>query len=183
MDHARTQHSLEANAIVAGIGIEPNVELAAHAGLSVANGIVVDVFGRVDSREDVFAAGDVARFPVPALAAEMRVEHEDHAKSHGRRVGANMAGAREPYDHLSFFYSDLFDLGYEAVGELDSRLDTFAELGDLHDPGVVYYLDSAAQTARRAALESVRPRRRRARVDPRGRASDARRAQGAGGLT
>jgi 3-phenylpropionate/trans-cinnamate dioxygenase ferredoxin reductase component len=136
------QHSLEANAIVAGIGIEPNVELAAHAGLSVANGIVVDLFGRVDNREDVFAAGDVARFPVPALAAEMRVEHEDHAKSHGRQVGANMAGAREPYDHLSFFYSDLFDLGYEAVGELDSRLDTFAELGDLHDPGVVYYLDS-----------------------------------------
>ena len=49
----------------------------------------------------------------------MRVEHEDHAKSHGRQVGANMAGADEPYDHLPFFYSDLFDLGYEAVGELD----------------------------------------------------------------
>jgi 3-phenylpropionate/trans-cinnamate dioxygenase ferredoxin reductase component len=134
-------HSIEADAIVAGIGTEPNVELAAHAGLSVANGIVVDVFGRVDGREDVFAAGDVARFPVPALAAEMRVEHEDHATSHGRQVGANMAGACEPYDHLPFFYSDLFDLGYEAVGELDSRLDTFAELGDLRDPGVVYYLD------------------------------------------
>ena len=46
----------------------------------------------------------------------MRVEHEDHAKSHGKAVGANMAGAGAPYDHLPFFYSDLFDLGYEAVG-------------------------------------------------------------------
>ena len=116
--------TLEADAIVAGIGIEPNVELAADAGLPVANGIVVDAYGRVGGREDVFAAGDVARFPVAALATDMRVEHEDHAKSHGRQVGANMAGAGAPYEHLPFFYSDLFDLGYEAVGELDSRLET-----------------------------------------------------------
>ena len=54
----------------------------------------------------------------------MRVEHEDQANSHGRAVGANMAGAGKPYDHLPFFYSDLFELGYEAVGEVDSRLET-----------------------------------------------------------
>jgi NADPH-dependent 2,4-dienoyl-CoA reductase/sulfur reductase-like enzyme len=132
---------LDADAVVAGIGIEPNVELAAAAGLPVANGIVVDAFGRVDGRQDVFAAGDVARFPVPALATEMRVEHEDHAKSHGRRVGANMAGATEAYDHLPFFYSDLFDLGYEAVGQLDSRLDTLTEGDGLIEPGTIYYLD------------------------------------------
>ena len=133
--------TLEADAVVAGIGIEPNVELAAEAGLPVANGIVVDALGRVGGRADVFAAGDVARFPVPALGGDLRVEHEDHAKSHGRRVGANMAGAAEPYDHLPFFYSDLFDLGYEAVGELDSRLQTIVELGELSDEGLVYYLD------------------------------------------
>ena len=133
--------TLEADAVVAGIGIEPNVELAAEAGLPVANGIVVDALGRVGGRADVFAAGDVARFPVPALGGDLRVEHEDHAKSHGRRVGANMAGAVEPYDHLPFFYSDLFDLGYEAVGELDSRLETIIELGELGDEGLVYYLD------------------------------------------
>jgi 3-phenylpropionate/trans-cinnamate dioxygenase ferredoxin reductase component len=134
-------HPLHADAVVAGIGIEPNVELAADAGLPVANGIVVDTFGRVDGRDDVFAAGDVARFPVAALAAELRVEHEDHAKSHGRRVGANMAGAIEAYDHLPFFYSDLFDLGYEAVGQLDSRLDTLADGDGLSEPGTIYYLD------------------------------------------
>jgi 3-phenylpropionate/trans-cinnamate dioxygenase ferredoxin reductase subunit len=134
--------TLEADAVVAGIGIEPNVELAAEAGLPVANGIVVDAFGRVGDRRDVFAAGDVARFPVPALGGDLRVEHEDHAKSHGRRVGANMAGAEQPYDHLPFFYSDLFDQGYEAVGELDSRSRTIVELGQLGDEGLVYYVDA-----------------------------------------
>jgi NADPH-dependent 2,4-dienoyl-CoA reductase/sulfur reductase-like enzyme len=132
---------LEMDAVVAGLGIEPNTELAESAGLPVSNGIVVDPLGRVAGREDVFAAGDVACFPAAALDKELRVEHEDHAKSHGRRVGANMAGAAEPYDHLPFFYSDLFDLGYEAVGELDSRLDTLIELGEPGEKGIVYYLD------------------------------------------
>jgi 3-phenylpropionate/trans-cinnamate dioxygenase ferredoxin reductase component len=133
---------LEVDAIVAGVGIEPNVKLAADASLPVANGIVVDSLGRVGGRDDVFAAGDVAAFPSPDLGGTIRVEHEDHAKSHGRRVGANMAGATEPYDHLPFFYSDLFDVGYEAVGVLDSRLEMLVELGELGDKGVVYYLDS-----------------------------------------
>jgi len=127
---------------VAGLGIEPNVELAGDAGLPVDNGIVVDELGRVAGREDVFAAGDVARFPSAALGGAMRVEHEDHANSHGGRVGANMAGAGESYDHLPFFYSDLFDLGYEAVGDLDARQDTLAELDGIGEQGVVYYLDA-----------------------------------------
>ena len=76
-----------------------------------------------------------------ALGGTMRVEHEDQAKSHGRLIGANMAGADEPYDHLPFFYSDLFDLGYEAVGELDSRLRTTADWTHVGGAGTVYYLD------------------------------------------
>jgi NADPH-dependent 2,4-dienoyl-CoA reductase/sulfur reductase-like enzyme len=133
--------TLEADAVVAGLGIEPRVELAAAAGLPVADGLLVDDRGRVDGHGRVFAAGDVARFPEAALGGSRRVEHEDHAKSHGRRVGANMAGADEPYDHLPFFYSDLFDLGYEAVGELDSRLQTITDVNELGGEGTVYYLD------------------------------------------
>jgi NADPH-dependent 2,4-dienoyl-CoA reductase/sulfur reductase-like enzyme len=132
---------LQVDAVVAGLGIEPNIELAAEARLPVANGIVVDLLGRVGGRDDVFAAGDVASFPSPVLGGTIRVEHEDHAKSHGRRVGANMAGAAEPYDHLPFFYSDLFDVGYEAVGALDSRLEMLVEVAELRDKGVIYYLD------------------------------------------
>ena len=84
--------ALEADAVVAGLGIEPATSLAEAAGLDVRDGIVVDEYGRAGGREDVFAAGDVARFPVPALGTDARVEHEDHAKSHGKTVGANMAG-------------------------------------------------------------------------------------------
>jgi 3-phenylpropionate/trans-cinnamate dioxygenase ferredoxin reductase subunit len=132
---------LEADVVVAGLGIEPRVELAEAAGLPVENGILVDDRGRVTGQEDEFAAGDVARFPAEALGTSVRVEHEDHAKSHGAKVGANMAGADEPYDHLPFFYSDLFDLGYEAVGDVSSRLQTLAEWVEPHRKGVVAYVD------------------------------------------
>jgi len=132
---------LEADAVVAGLGIEPRVELAESAGLTVDNGIVVDEYGRVDGRDDVFAAGDVASFPIAALGGHFRVEHEDHANSHGKAVGANMAGAGRPYDHIPFFYSDLFDLGYEAVGEVDSRLQTVERWDEPNRKGVVAYVD------------------------------------------
>jgi len=131
------------DAVVAGLGIVPSTELAEAAGLPVDNGIVVDDHGRVGG--DVFAAGDVARFPVPALGRTMRVEHEDHANTHGRVVGANAAGADARYDHLPFFYSDLFDLGYEAVGELDSRHATVEAWIEPNRKGVVAYVDDASR--------------------------------------
>jgi NADPH-dependent 2,4-dienoyl-CoA reductase/sulfur reductase-like enzyme len=133
--------TLTADVVVAGLGIRPRDDLAAAAGLQTGDGILVDDRGRAGGRADVFAAGDVARFPATALGEVIRVEHEDHAKSHGHRVGANMAGADEPYDHLPFFYSDLFDLGYEAVGAVDSRLETIADWSEPHEKGVVAYLD------------------------------------------
>ena len=141
-DSTECGRRLEANVIVAGLGLEPRTELAAAASLPVEDGIIVDERGRVGGRDDVFAAGDVARFPAAALDKIMRVEHEDHAISHGRLAGINMAGADESYDHLPFFYSDLFDLGYEAVGELDPRLETVAAWEEPNRKGVIYYLDA-----------------------------------------
>ena len=132
---------IEGDAVVAGLGIVPNTALAEAAGLPVDNGIVVDELGRVGGRDDVFAAGDVANFPVPALGHSMRVEHEDHAVTHGKSTGANMAGAERPYDHIPFFYSDLFDLGYEAVGEVDARLATVERWDEPNRKGVVAYVD------------------------------------------
>jgi NADPH-dependent 2,4-dienoyl-CoA reductase/sulfur reductase-like enzyme len=134
---------LQGDAVIAGLGVTPRVDLAAGAGLPVADGIAVDDRGRVDGLEKIFAAGDVARFPDAALGGSRRVEHEDHAKIHGRQVGANMAGADTAYEHLPFFYSDLFDLGYEAVGELDSRLQTSADWTEPGREATIYYLDDA----------------------------------------
>jgi 3-phenylpropionate/trans-cinnamate dioxygenase ferredoxin reductase component len=133
--------TIDADVIVAGLGILPATDLAESAGLEVDDGILVDEHGRAGGRDDVFAAGDVARFPVPALGGTRRVEHEDHANTHGKVVGENMAGAQTPYEHLPFFYSDLFDLGYEAVGDVDSRLDTVEEWVEPNRKGVVGYVD------------------------------------------
>ena len=139
----KTQSGLEldADAVVAGLGVIADTELAEAAGLEVNDGIVVDEYGRVPGHEDVFAAGDVARFPVAALGVPLRIEHEDHANSHGKAVGANMAGAETPYDHLPFFYSDLFDLGYEAVGLVDSRLEAVENWQEPYRKGVVTFVE------------------------------------------
>jgi NADPH-dependent 2,4-dienoyl-CoA reductase/sulfur reductase-like enzyme len=136
----RTQSGREIalEGVVAGIGITPNTELAKMARLELGDGIVVDEFLRT-SQADIYAAGDVAFFYNPALERRLRVEHENNANTMGRLAGRNMAGKREPYHHLPFFYSDLFDLGYEAVGEVDSRLNVLADWKEPHREGVVYY--------------------------------------------
>jgi 3-phenylpropionate/trans-cinnamate dioxygenase ferredoxin reductase component len=130
---------IDAAVVVAGIGIQPNTELATAAGLAVEHGIVVDELLRT-SHPDIYAAGDVANFHNPALQQRMRVEHEDNANTMGRIAGRNMAGQSDPYHHLPFFYSDLFELGYEAVGELDSHLDLIEDWKEPFRKGVVYYL-------------------------------------------
>ena len=136
-----TKREIEAYGVVAGVGIEPNVELAQTVGLEVGNGIIVDEFLRT-SHPDIHAAGDVAAFYNPALGKHIRVEHEDNANAMGRMAGRNMAGKAEPYHHLPFFYSDMFDLGYEAVGEVDSSLETFADWKRPNEEGVIYYLQN-----------------------------------------
>jgi NADPH-dependent 2,4-dienoyl-CoA reductase/sulfur reductase-like enzyme len=137
----RTQGGREftVDGVVAGLGIQPATELGQAAGLETQNGIVVDPFLKT-SHPDVFAAGDVAAFYNPALGTRLRVEHEDNANTMGRAAGRAMAGEGAPYTHLPFFYSDLFELGYEAVGDLDSRLEAVADWKEPYAEGVVYYL-------------------------------------------
>ncbi len=132
-------HTIRVDALVAGIGIVPNTELAAGVNLEVSGGVVVNEFLQTTA-PDVYAAGDVARFFNPALNERIRVEHEDNANTMGRLAGRNMAGAAERYTHLPFFYSDLFELGYEAVGELNPRLQTVSKWKEPYREGIVYYL-------------------------------------------
>jgi 3-phenylpropionate/trans-cinnamate dioxygenase ferredoxin reductase component len=131
---------IRADLVVAGLGIAPNDRLAAEAGLAVDDGILVDETLRT-SDPAVFAAGDVARFPSSAMGRRIRVEHEDNANSMGWEAGRAMAGVDTAYRHLPFFYSDLFDLGYEAVGVLDPRLEVVADWTEAFKTGVVYYLE------------------------------------------
>jgi len=129
-----------ADAVVAGLGIVPNTELAQAAGIQVEDGILVDRRLRT-SDPSVFAAGDVARFEAPALGKRVRVEHEDNALTMGKAAGRSMAGDDTPYTHLPFFYSDLFDLGYEAVGDTDARLVTEADWKEKFREGEITYRD------------------------------------------
>ncbi len=130
---------ISADGIVAGMGIQPNTDLAEKNGLTVDNGIVVDETLRT-SNSDIYAAGDVANFYSNILEKRMRVEHEDNANVMGELAGRNMAGQSKHYRHQPFFYSDLFDLGYEAVGELDASLDIIEDWKEPFRKGVIYYL-------------------------------------------
>lgn len=136
----RSGRAFEVDGVVAGIGIRPNVELAQQAGLKIENGVVVDEHLRT-SASDIYAAGDVANFFHSVLGKRVRVEHEDNAVQMGKKAGRNMAGADESYTHVPMFYSDLFELGFEAVGELSSKLETVSDWQEPFKKGVVYYLE------------------------------------------
>ncbi len=136
----RSGGEFTADAVVAGLGVRPETAIAEAAGLTVEDGIIVDDRLRT-SAAGVHAAGDVARFHQPVLERRIRVEHEDNANTMGRLAGRNMAGADEPYDHLPFFYSDLFELGYEAAGLIDARLQVVPDWKEPFREGVVYYLE------------------------------------------
>jgi len=138
--HTRAGRRIEVDGVVAGLGIRPNTGLAEQADLPVDDGVIVDEYLRA-GHPDIYAAGDVTKFYNPALGRRIRVEHEDNANTMGQVAGRNMAGETTPYHHLPFFYSDLFDLGYEAVGELDPRLMTVEDWKEPYREGVVYYLE------------------------------------------
>lgn len=135
----RDGKNVEVDAVIAGIGIAPNIALAESAGLVVSNGINVDAYLR-SSSEDIFAAGDVANFYYPQLSKHIRMEHADNANAMGKQAGRNMAVANESYKYLPLFYSDLFDLGYEAVGELNSQSEIIEDWLEEYQKGILYYL-------------------------------------------
>ena len=137
--------TLEAEVVVGAIGLNLHTEIAKRAGLRVENGITVNS-NLQTSDPNIYAAGDIAHFPSKALQKETRIEHWDNAGAQGRLAGENMAGANKQYDYLPYFWSDLFDLAFEAVGDIDSRLKTFADWKEQFRKGVVYYLDAGRVT-------------------------------------
>lgn len=139
LTRTRNGKAVVADIVIAGIGIAPNVGLARSSGLVIGDGIEVDShLSTVDP--DVFAAGDNASFPNPILERKTRMEHWDNALNQGKHAGRNMAGASVPFTYQPYFFSDLFDFGFEAVGETDSRLETVTDWQKENSTGVIYYL-------------------------------------------
>ncbi|XP_041358113.1 apoptosis-inducing factor 1, mitochondrial-like [Gigantopelta aegis] len=119
--------SVSADVVVVAVGLEPNVELAKTSGLEtddVHGGYRVNA--ELEARSNVWVAGDASCFYDIKLGRR-RVEHHDHAVVSGRLAGENMTGAAKPYWHQSMFWSDLGpEIGYEAIGIVDSTLPTVA---------------------------------------------------------
>lgn len=117
--------SVTVDHVIVAIGIEPRIDLARQAGLEIdekRSGVVVNA--ELEARSDVYAAGDMVSFHDVQLGRR-RIEHHDHAVLSGRHAGENMVGGNRAYNHQSMFWSDLGpEIGYEAVGLIDSQLST-----------------------------------------------------------
>ena len=124
---------------VVGIGIVPNAELAAEAGLAIDNGIVVDDRGRT-SDPDIFAAGDVTNHPNAVLGRRVRLESWENAQNQGIAAARAMLDAGEPYAEVPWFWSDQFEMNIQLVG-LPDKYDATAVRGAMTDNEfTVFYL-------------------------------------------
>ena len=108
-------HTVPADVVVVGIGVEPNAGLAAGAGLEIGNGVVADAALRT-SDTSIYAAGDVANAYRPLLERMVRVEHWDNALNSGPAAARSMLGQNVAYDPVPYFFSDQYDLGMEVAG-------------------------------------------------------------------
>jgi 3-phenylpropionate/trans-cinnamate dioxygenase ferredoxin reductase subunit len=109
---------VDADAIIVGVGITPNVQLAEAAGLEVDNGVVVDARLR-SSDPDIYAAGDVANAYHPVLGRHIRVEHWANALNQPQTAARAMLGRDVAYDRVPYFYTDQYDLGMEYAGYVE----------------------------------------------------------------
>jgi NADPH-dependent 2,4-dienoyl-CoA reductase/sulfur reductase-like enzyme len=119
---------IPASCAVIGIGVVPNFELAAEAGLEVDNGIVVDHHGRT-SDADIFAAGDVTNHPNALLGRRVRLESWENAQNQAIAAAKAMLGKPEPYAEIPWFWSDQYDANIQLVG-LPESYDEVAVRGD-----------------------------------------------------
>jgi 3-phenylpropionate/trans-cinnamate dioxygenase ferredoxin reductase subunit len=112
-----------ADLVVIGIGAVPNDELARDAGLEVANGVVVDAFGRT-SDPAIFAAGDVTNHPNALFARRLRLESVHNAMEQAKAIARTIAGQPQPYTDVPWFWSDQYDLKLQiaGVGDPDDKL-------------------------------------------------------------
>jgi len=121
---------LAAGLVVVGVGVAPRVELAQAAGLRVDNGIVVDASLRT-SAPDVYAVGDVARFPDARSGAPVRIEHFVVAERQGQAAARSLLGLGGAYRDAPFFWSQHYDVTLRYVGHAErwDRIDTRGSVG------------------------------------------------------
>jgi len=106
---------LAADLLVVGVGITPNMELAERAGISTAEGIIVDATGRTDA-PDIYAAGDVAIQFVPQFGRRVRLETWANAQNQAIAVGCQMCGGAAPAGEVPWYWTDQHDFHVQVAG-------------------------------------------------------------------
>jgi 3-phenylpropionate/trans-cinnamate dioxygenase ferredoxin reductase subunit len=119
----------EATAVIIGVGLVPDEEMARDAEIVIGNGVVVDQFCRT-SAQDVYAAGDIAFHPNPILGQSFRVEQWQNAQHQGQAAARSMLGIERPYAEIPWFWSDQYDLNLQMAG-LPTATDSVVFRGDV----------------------------------------------------
>jgi len=123
------KQTIQCDLVVAGIGVQPSVEVVTNSALDVGDGILVNEYLQT-SYSDIFAAGDVANYQDLLFGKRRRVEHWDNAVSQGQYCAGSLMGDKTPFRHVPYFFSDVFDLSYEYWGD-SSGADQVVHRGDL----------------------------------------------------
>ena len=165
---------LPADLVVMGVGVRPRLRIAEQAGLKLDSGVLVDATLRT-SAEDIWAAGDIARFPDARSGRSIRIEHWVVAERQGQHAARAMLGAREPYRSVPFFWSQHYDVpinyvghaeGWDSVqvtGSIASRscLVAYRQAGRVHAVASVYrdreslLIEAAMERGDDAAVEAL----------------------------
>lgn len=136
----KSGRALSADIVVIGVGVFPDIEFLKDSGLDINNGIVVNEYLESVNRPGVFAAGDMANYYDPIFEKNRRVEHWDHARRQGGLAARNMLGKNEPMNFIAYFYSEMFELSWEFLGD-NSDVDEIITRGSLgKDNAIMFFL-------------------------------------------
>jgi NADPH-dependent 2,4-dienoyl-CoA reductase/sulfur reductase-like enzyme len=152
--HTDNGDAFPADAVVVGIGVVPNVELAASAGLEIENGIAVDEYGRTTDPR-IYSAGDVSSHFNPLLGRRVRLESWQNAQNQAIAVARNILGAAKPYAEVPWFWSDQFDLNLQIAG-IPQPEDEVIRRGVLGRGPVVFFHLRGGKLAAAIGINSAR---------------------------